>query len=350
MKIFLKSSTMSKNLSYLHKKSFCSNVVIFSTAEGESIEVNKYFLLLYDDFYRTIIWEGIEEQLVFIFDGYTLEELEHLRNITVLKHFKCKDLCQTSKSENDAGAGTVNIYSNDRATEEDEKLDENILLECPFKCESNSEHEWTVDNLYAHIFSRHFKQVKENFFVSIDTYIKKLKSKISNKCAFNCDESKKKNEYFNLKNHYFRCHVEEPRICGLCGETFRNLVSLKAHEAKERMEWKECGICGDGKKHKSLSDHRRYFHNPKDFKCQEGNCSKTFKRRLQLRKHTRTVHKNEKDFVCDKCGTKMSRFGKLSEHRLKVHREKFSYHEYKQIIRSGKHPFLSPDSSIPTYQ
>ena len=344
---------MSKSVDYLHKKIIGSNVVIFSTAEGENVEVNKYFLLLYDDFYRQIIWEGIEEQLVFIFDGYTLEELEQLRNTVGLKHFSCKDRCQTSTNkttlEDEAGTEALNIDSIDKTVEK-EKPEEEIVLECPFKCESNSEHDWTVDILYAHIFSSHFKQVKENFFVSIDTYLKKLKSKISNKCAFNCDESKKKNEYFNLKTHYFRCHVEEPRICGLCGETFRNLMTLKAHEAKERGEWKECSICGDGKKHKSMSEHRRYFHKPRDFKCQEGNCLKTFKLHLQLRRHILAVHKKEKSFVCDKCGTKMSRFANLSEHRLKVHGEKFSYKEYKQLIRSGKHPSLSPDSCVPTYQ
>ena len=104
---------MSKSVDYLHKKIIGSNVVIFSTAKGENVEVNKYFLLLYDDFYRQIVWEGIEEQLVFIFDGYTLDELEQLRNIVVLKHFKCKDPCQTSSNEitfeDDAGIGTLNI-------------------------------------------------------------------------------------------------------------------------------------------------------------------------------------------------------------------------------------------------
>ena len=344
---------MSKSVGYLHKNIFGSNVVIFSTAEGESVEVNKYFLLLYDDFYRKIVWEGIEEQLVFIFDGYTLDELEQLRNTVVLKHFKCKDPCQTSSNEitfeDDAGTGTLNIDSIDKTVEE-EKVDENVVLECPYKCEANSEQEWTVDNLYAHIFSSHFKQVKENFFVSIDTFIKKLKSKISNKCAYNCDESKKKNEYFDLKTHYFRCHVEEPRICGFCGETFRNLMTLKAHESVERGKWRECSICQDGRKHKCLSSHLNYFHKPRDFKCQEENCSKTFKHNYELKKHIKAVHMKEKSYVCDKCGTKMSRFGNLSEHRLKVHREKFSFQEYKQIIMTGKHPSLSADSCLPTYQ
>ena len=46
----------------------------------------------------------------------------------------------------------------------------------------------------------------------------------------------------------------------------------------------------------------------------------------------------------------MSKFANLSDHRLKIHGKKFSsFKEYKQMIKSGKHPFLSPDSVIPLY-
>mgnify|MGYP007048740954 CR=1 FL=1 len=46
----------------------------------------------------------------------------------------------------------------------------------------------------------------------------------------------------------------------------------------------------------------------------------------------------------------MSKFANLSDHRLKMHGKKFSsFKEYKQMIKSGKHPFLSPDSVIPLY-
>ena len=353
----------------LHKKSFGSNVVSFSTAEGKGVEVNKYFLLLYNDFFGKIVLEGIEEQLVFIFDGYTIEELEQLRNTVVLKHFKCEEPSPNSDNnenyigettlENDNSTETVNIDSKNK-TKGEEKLEnptENVLLKCPFNCESNPENDWTVDTLYAHIFCSHFKKVEENYFVSVSTFLKKLKSKISNKCAFNCEESKgrkNKNDYINLKTHYIRCHIEDPKICENCGETFRNPLTLKIHTTDKRCktESKECSICGDGKKHKYLRDHLHYFHKPRNTKCQEDECSKTFRNDYELQRHIRTVHKKEKNFVCDQCGTKMNRFANLSDHRLKVHGEKFSFKEYKQMILSGKNPFIPTDSCsrIPTYQ
>ena len=121
---------MFENMGYLYQKSFGSNYATFCTAKGESVEVNKYLLLLYDEFYQNIIGEKIEEQLVFIFDCYSFEELEQLRNRVVLKHFKCKDTCQNTyndqsseESINQYYTGTVNIESNSQTVLAEEKVD-----------------------------------------------------------------------------------------------------------------------------------------------------------------------------------------------------------------------------------
>ena len=356
---------MFENFDYLHRENYGNNQVSFRTSEGEGIEVNKYFLFLYDEFYRNIIEEKIEEQLVFIFDGYSFEELKQLRKTVVLKHFKCRDTCQNSNNDQASkekvsqhdDTGIVNIKSNNQPVLTEEKVSEykdvceNIVLECPFKCEHNPELDWTVDTLYAHIFCSHSNEVKSNIFVSIEAYLTKLKSKISNKCALNCDESKKKNApYFDLKTHYYRCHVEEQelRVCDNCGQTFRNLIALK-HHVYFCKQSKECSICGDGKKHKHLRDHIYYVHKPREIKCPEEKCSKTFRKNDELQRHIRTVHRKEKNFVCDKCDTRMSKFANLSDHRLKIHGKKFSsFNEYKQMITSGKHPSLSPEAVIPS--
>ena len=57
-----------------------------------------------------------------------------------------------------------------------------------------------------------------------------------------------------------------------------------------------------------------------------------------------------KQFVCDKCGTKMSMFGNLMDHRFKLHGDKKqSIKEYRSFIASGKHPYLEADSPMPTF-
>ena len=65
--------------------------VIFKTSEGESIHINKYFLFLYDAFYRSILDTIIEGNLVFIFEGATLNELILLREQIHQKHLQCGD-------------------------------------------------------------------------------------------------------------------------------------------------------------------------------------------------------------------------------------------------------------------
>ena len=111
--------------------------------------------------------------------GDTGKELEQLRKTVVLKHFKCKDSCQNSnnyqaseeKVSQDDDTGIVNIKSKNLSVLTEEKIDEskdvceNIILECPFKCEHIPEPDWTVDTLYAHIFCSHPNEVKSNILI-----------------------------------------------------------------------------------------------------------------------------------------------------------------------------------------
>ena len=69
-----------QNMHYISKQDFGSTNVIFTTNDGRIVEINKCFLFLYDEFYRNIIEENVDEDLVFVFDGYTFDELEILRD------------------------------------------------------------------------------------------------------------------------------------------------------------------------------------------------------------------------------------------------------------------------------
>ena len=76
---------------YIFSQGFGSTNVIFTINDGRIVEINKCFLFLYDEFYRNIIEENVDKDLVFVFDGYTFDELEILRERIIFKHIKCKD-------------------------------------------------------------------------------------------------------------------------------------------------------------------------------------------------------------------------------------------------------------------
>ena len=75
-------------------------------------------------------------------------------------------------------------------TFKDNSSSDSLTLECPFNCDEVPDSDWTVDTLFAHIFSKHWSDVKNNFFVSIDTFIERLGSQLSSqKCAFKCKQA-----------------------------------------------------------------------------------------------------------------------------------------------------------------
>ena len=208
----------------------------------------------------------------------------------------------------------------------------------------------TCDMLFGHIYSKHGTDVKNNFFVSIDTFIGKLSSRLSSKtCALNCKTGNVYSDLVALKTHYYRCHAEEPVICTNCGDTFTNPMTYKSHTRACHAQKKECSLCG-GKVFKFIKIHMKRVHGEKKIKCQFDGCSIKFTDNNELKRHTRVVHKKEKPFVCDKCGTKMAQFINLRDHRIKVHRQhKLTYKEYKEMIRSGQHQFLPKEGELPAY-
>ena len=337
--------------------------VTFKSCEGKSIEINKYFLFLYDAFYRSILDENIEEGLVFIFDGASYEELIVLRDNILQKHLQCIDHTQISnqkmdiedcKITSDPSQHTSNNAPENRYQDhENRNVDDDLILECPFKCEDVPDSKWTPDLLFAHVFSKHDDDVKNNFYVSIDTFIDRLSSRLSStNCAFKCEKSRHVyDDITALKNHYHRCHVEDPVICPHCGESLMNSLIYVAHinrSCNVRVR-RKCNLC-DGKTIKNLTYHMKTVHGERKVVCDVDGCSLKFVGQFDLIKHTRAVHKKEKPFVCDKCGTKMAQFANLKDHRIKVHREgNITFKEFKEMIRAGQHQFFSKETEIPSY-
>ena len=344
--------------------------VRFKSCEGKSIEINKYFLFLYDAFYRSILDDRMEESLVFIFDGASFDELIVLRENILQKHLQCIDHAQISNQKMDIEDCKINsvsdpsqVLSNEtnynpekRNFDEDHEnrnVDDDLILECPFNCKDVPESKWTPDLLFAHIFSKHDDDVKNNFYVSIDTFIDRLALKLSGKqCAFNCKTGYVYSDLTSLKFHYYRCHAEDPVICTNCGDSFKNPMIYKSHTRDCHVLKKDCDLCGDGKTYKYIRMHMKHCHGEREkkFKCHVDGCSLKFFSQVDLTKHTRVVHKKEKPFVCDKCGIKMAQFFNLKDHRIKVHREgNITFKEFKEMIRAGQHQFLSKESEIPSY-
>ena len=364
--------------------------VTLKSCEGKSVQINKYFLYLFNSFYRSILEENLEVSHLFIFEGVTFDELILLQKQILQKHLQCLDhspiiddnqktqiaetdnlkknessLDETNTNQNAQIIENFELYEElkDTSFEGDpdnskEQNDDILTMECPFKCQEVPENSWTVDTLFAHIFSNHISDVKNNFYVSIDTFIDRLSSKLSSlNCALKCDKSRRvytrkgSPDLVALKAHYQRCHEEDPVICAHCGDSFMNAVIYSDHKLTcnaVRVPQK-CNLC-DGKTFKNVKQHMKQVHVEKTFKCEVDGCSLKFTESFSLKKHTRIVHEKEKAFVCDKCGIKMAQFPNLRDHRIKVHREEnLTFKEYKEMIRSGQHNFLSKDSKIPIY-
>ena len=54
--------------------------VTLSNSQGETVKVNRYFLELYNEFYQNILRSfGALDELYFIYENTSLEDLEHLK-------------------------------------------------------------------------------------------------------------------------------------------------------------------------------------------------------------------------------------------------------------------------------
>ena len=91
--------------------------VTFKSCEGKSVLINKYFLILFKPFYRSILEELIEESPVFIFEGLSFEELILLEKQIHQKHLLCSD--PTALFDDDEN----NVNDNDQKTQQHSRTD-----------------------------------------------------------------------------------------------------------------------------------------------------------------------------------------------------------------------------------
>ena len=370
---------------------FDPTFVIFSTFDGQRLEVNRYFLQIFNGFYKDILkdYNDILEPLIFFHEEMSFNDLKKLALEINTRHDSCveqmdmneevKEKVEENKTKNETDCGKVKLdlgrkcedsfdktaLKTEEQNTELSKIDcegstasknetnensrnsiaLNFILKCPYCSESERNTEWTSDKLFAHLHTKHYKELESNISISLDTLMAKLRRSVSNRCALGCRRDFKA----YLVEHYKIKHVEDPRICDHCGQSFQNKGTLKFHIRAAHGPSVVCDtcnkVCGNLVK---LKVHKRYIHSGKKVLCTYQDCTMAFPNKMDRKKHIKVIHEKQKPFRCDVCGVSMSSFSNIKDHRSKVHKmEKYSsIHYYREIISSGKHPFIDKDSPL----
>ena len=219
---------------------------------------------------------------------------------------------------------------------------EGLELRCPFAGEDTEELVTSNPNeIYAHILCKHNNLIEENHQLSFDRFMKHLEKVIELKCFYKC-VIKLKGKW-GLKRHYRLAHIEQEILCDHCTKTFKNKEKLFLHRKwyvnSSSFTCHHCGLEFPIKH--NLTKHIKFVHEKENFKFNCELCNKAFFCSSRLKIHHDSIHKKSKPFVCDICGTKMSRFTNLSDHRFKVHGEKFpSIQFYRDLVEKKQHKFV----------
>lgn len=107
---------------------------------------------------------------------------------------------------------------------------------------------------------------------------------------------------------HLKYHMGKTVCCDFCGEKFMHEKGLQRHIKMYHTEFNQrfqCQYCSKLFNRKTLLENhiRRHF-DYRPFKCTQ--CDKSFKTKQYLTGHINGVHKNDKQFVCDKCDARFS--------------------------------------------
>lgn len=107
---------------------------------------------------------------------------------------------------------------------------------------------------------------------------------------------------------HLKYHMGKSIQCDFCGDKFMHDKGLQRHIKMYHTDFSQqfqCQYCSKifGRK-TLLENHIRRHFDYRPFKCNF--CEKSFKTRQYLTGHVNGVHKNDKQFVCDKCDARFS--------------------------------------------
>ena len=150
-------------------------------------------------------------------------------------------------------------------------------------------------------------------------HIKAVHQKLKNYVCKTCNRAFAK--AYNLKVHTDIVHLNlKPYQCNICARSFSLKRNLTAHNQVVHSEVKnyDCSTCGMVFKVNSiLNQHKRLQHSSESHQCSI--CDKTFKNKLNLRTHFKTVH--EANRRCEFCDKKFTTQSWLMIHQKQVHSE-----------------------------
>ena len=327
--------------------------------DRQTLTVNKYFLLLYDNFFHQLITDHSNDEIQIVFAEMNFSEMKIFAEDVETKHFTCsidkeskkdstteehkvKEIEQEEeKLKKDSQEDDEKENNDEHPNTEDEskvRSDSDKEYSCPLNCE-NSDYTTSIDGVFAHICIFHEKQFYQ---MGIQRFINNFSSKEVKQCYFKC-KTKNYEENKKLITHYKDVHTEKCHLCNICGKSYNTKPKLDDHtrsvHTNEELMCPECGKVLLGKRKFRKHIFRYHKINPERYECDL--CDYKCKDMHRLKKHKQVIHMKLKPWACDLCGIRMAAFFNLSDHRLKVHGEKFpSIYYYKNLVADGKHKFL----------
>ncbi|XP_047542697.1 uncharacterized protein LOC125075140 [Vanessa atalanta] len=129
-----------------------------------------------------------------------------------------------------------------------------------------------------------------------------------------------------LKAHIAETHLDmevKKKPCSHCGKMFKSNTTLNSHVklVHEKIYSCKCDICGVEISNKyNMAAHLTKHVHFKPFKCSYEGCTKKFKDKGTLKKHS-LIHYPDQQYVCTLCKKRFTRINRLNVH-MKQHRAK----------------------------
>lgn len=122
-----------------------------------------------------------------------------------------------------------------------------------------------------------------------------------------------------LSAEELKLHVKDHdvKVCKICHTTVKSKADYENHMRENHEKTFICSNCGNLYYDKiSLNSHLRSHNEKTKYKCNHGNCEKTFKHHHHLKNHQR-VHEKSSPFQCNECTAVFRQRYALTLHKKK---------------------------------
>lgn len=119
-----------------------------------------------------------------------------------------------------------------------------------------------------------------------------------------------------MRNHLSSEHGLSPFSCEICCQECLSREEKKVHQIHYHQEQGfQCKLClKEFMTERHLLSHMKRHTKERKYRCEE--CPKAFASNVALVAHVSTVHRGEKNFVCDICDKSFGRYNNLHSHKL----------------------------------